>query len=135
MNEIVAKYEKPSCWMFFASRKITPRISRAASSGIAYDVSDRFARRGACAVTSVATLSGEIHAGGRRAPPGVAVRRGCVLPDEGCVGRDRLQRLEFLPDLLVHRDGREVRVARGVDREGAQDAVRDRGAEERLRRL
>src|SRR6185437_3179090 len=57
-----------------------------------------------------------------------------VLADQ--VGRrdDRLLRDELLPDLFVDRDRGQVRVARRVDREVADDAVRDLDAEDRLRR-
>ena len=75
-----------------------------------------------------------MNTGGGDASPGVDSRVRCAYADQARRGHERLDRDEVLARLLVDRDRRQVRVARRVDREVAEDAVRDREAEDGLRR-
>src|SRR5581483_9385291 len=136
MNWMRMKYAKPSTCAFFTSQKTRSASSSVAAAGMAYEPTERRARSGACALTSVATSEGSRYAPGEVEPPPVCVQLWSALPaDEVRSGDERLDRNELLPGLLVDRDRRQVRVAGRVDRERAEDAVRDRHAEDRLRRL
>src|SRR5438876_11766231 len=68
----------------------------------------------------------------RRAP---SIRASLRAADEAGGRNDGLDRNEILAGLLVDRDRDQVRVARRIDREVADDAVGDRDAEDRLIRL
>src|SRR5581483_4030488 len=76
-----------------------------------------------------------MNTGGGVASPGVVLRIPCLLPaDQARAWYERLDRVEVLAGLLVDRDRRQVRVAVRVDGERAEDPVRDREAEDGLRR-
>src|SRR4051812_13966639 len=135
MNEIVKKYAGPFSKLT-ASHRINAASNSTAATGIAYELSERRARSGACALTSVATRESQ-----RRYASGEASLPRCdstvvrSLPDQAGRGNERLDRHELLAGLPVDRDRRQVDVAGRVDREVADDAVRDLDAEDRLRRL